>query len=77
MKVPVFIERCEDGYSALMEYCEKLNIGLSGSGETIEKAISDFLRVRDDMKNFYKSAGMVFPSDLEFDFRYQVASVSV
>ncbi len=76
MKVPVFIEKCEDGYSALMEYCEKLNLGLSGSGETIEKAISDFLHVRDEMKRFFKNEGMEFPSDLEFDFRYQVATVS-
>ncbi len=59
-----------------MEYCEKLNIGLSGSGETVEKAIKDFLHVRDDLKRFYKAEGMDFPTDLEFDFRFQVASVS-
>lgn len=75
MKVTVFIEKCEDGYSALMEYCEKLNVGLSGWGETIENAINDFLLVCQEMERMFRKEGKDFPSHLEFDFKYQVASI--
>ncbi|KAA6344239.1 hypothetical protein EZS27_008132 [termite gut metagenome] len=76
MKVNVIIERGEKSglYSAYMDYYDALKFGINGYGRTIEQAKEDFLIARDEMKECCESMGIDFPEDLEFDFKYDVAS---
>ena len=73
MKVRVFIERSNDGYSAYMPDDNNLPFGLTGDGKTAQEAMQDFLLARDEMKEFFIEEGNEFP-EVEFDFSYDVAS---
>ena len=73
MKVRVFIERSNDGYSAYMPDDNNLPFGLTGDGKTAQEAMQDFLLARDEMKEFFIEEGKEFP-EVEFDFGYDVAS---
>ena len=73
MKVRVFIERSNDGYSAYMPDDNNLPFGLTGDGKTAQEAMQDFLLARDEMKEFFIEEGKEFP-EVEFDFSYDVAS---
>ena len=53
MKVRVFIERSNDGYSAYMPDDNNLPFGLTGDGKTAQEAMQDFLLARDEMKEFF------------------------
>jgi hypothetical protein len=72
----VIIERGEKSglYSAYMDYYANLKFGINGYGKTVEQAKADFLIARDEMKECCKSTGIDFPEDLEFNFKYDVAS---
>ena len=48
MKVRVFIERSNDGYSAYMPDDNNLPFGLTGDGKTAQEAMQDFLLARDE-----------------------------
>jgi predicted RNase H-like HicB family nuclease len=75
MKVVVIIEKGIDGtFDACMEYYENLSFGLLGQGDTVEEAIEDFYKTRDEMKLHYQETGKYFPEDLEFEFKYDTAS---
>ena len=73
MKVRVFIERSNNGYSAYMPDDNNLPFGLTGDGKTAQEAMQDFLLARDEMKEFFIEEGKEFP-EVEFDFGYDVAS---
>ena len=73
MKVRVFIERSNDGYSAYMPDDNNLPFGLTGDGKTAQEAMQDFLLARDEMKEFFIEEGKEL-QEVEFDFSYDVAS---
>ena len=73
MKVRVFIERSNNGYSAYMPDDNNLPFGLTGDGKTAQEAMQDFLLARDEMKEFFIEEGKEFP-EVEFDVSYDVAS---
>ena len=75
MKVGVIIEKGLDGtYDAYLEESHKLSFGLLGHGNTVEETIEDFNGGCDDMKELYNDLGKDFPNNIEFEFRYDVAS---
>lgn len=75
MKAKAIIERGSDGtYDINLEYREDLTFGLLGQGNTVQEAIEDFYRSRDDIKAYYHESGKTFPNDLEFEFVYDVPS---
>lgn len=75
MKANVIIERGLDGtYDANLEYNEDITFGLLGQGNTVKECIEDFYNSRDEMATYYKEEGKSFPEDLEFIFKYDVAS---
>ena len=75
MKTKVIIERGEDGtYDAYLEDTGKLSFGLLGQGKTVQETIDNFLNSRDEMKACYAVENKPFPTDLEFEYKYDLAS---
>lgn len=75
MKANAIIERGTDGtYDVNLEYRENLSFGLFGQGDTVQEAIADFYNSRDEIREVYADLGKEFPNDLEFEFKYDVAS---
>ena len=75
MKAKAIIERGNDGtYDINLEFREDLKFGLLGQGDTVQEAIDDFYLSRDDIREHYKEIGKEFPEDLEFEFKYDMAS---
>lgn len=72
IKVKVFIEKAECGYSAYIED-SPLEFGCIGEGETVEETIKDFLGVYEGMKKSYEQEGHE-AADIEFEFYYDTAS---
>lgn len=72
IKVKVFIEKAECGYSAYIED-SPLEFGCIGEGETVEETIKDFLGVYEGMKKSYEQEGHR-AADVEFEFYYDTAS---
>lgn len=72
IKVKVFIEKAECGYSAYIED-SPLGFGCIGEGETVEETIKDFLGVYEGMKKSYEQEGHK-AADVEFEFYYDTAS---
>lgn len=71
MKVNVFIELGKDGtYGAYIADNNPLPFGVIGEGNTVEEAKQDFLNVF----NEYKEDGEDVPSDVIFEFNYDIAS---
>jgi predicted RNase H-like HicB family nuclease len=75
MKAKAIIEKGKDGtFDVNLEYREDLTFGLLGQGNTVEEAIEDFYVSRDEIKEYYQETGKEFPENLEFEFRYDMAS---
>lgn len=76
MKVDAFIEKGLNGtYDVHFgEDTKDLTFGLLGQGNTVKEAIDDFYNSRDEIKELYLEKGRDFPSDLEFNFKYDMAS---
>ena len=72
IKVKVFIEKAECGYSAYIED-SPLEFGCIGEGETVEETIKDFLGVYEGMKKSYEQEGHKAAA-VEFEFYYDTAS---
>lgn len=72
IKVKVFIEKSECGYSAYIED-SPLEFGCIGEGKTVEETIKDFLGVYEGMKKSYEQEGHK-AADVEFEFYYDTAS---
>ena len=72
IKVKVFIEKAECGYSAYIED-SPLEFGCIGEGKTVEDTIKDFLGVYEGMKKSYEQEGHK-AADVEFEFYYDTAS---
>lgn len=75
MKAIVIIERGDDGtFDAYLENAGSLSFGLLGQGKTVQETIDDFLNSRDEMKAHYAEENKSFPTDLEFEYKYDVPS---
>ena len=72
VKVKVFIEMAEGGYSAYMDD-SPLDYGCIGEGVTVDDAIADFKTCYNEMKDHYASIGKPF-TEAEFEFCYDTAS---
>lgn len=72
IKVKVFVEKAESGYSAYMDD-SPLDYGCIGEGVTVEAAIEDFCAAYEEMKAYYATKGMPF-TEAEFEFYYDTAS---
>ena len=66
IKVKVFVEKAESGYSAYMND-SPLDYGCIGEGVTVEAAIEDFCAAYEEMKAYYATKGKPF-TEAEFDF---------
>lgn len=75
MKANVIIERGLDGtFDATLEFNENITFGLIGQGKTVKECIDDFHNSRKEMEIYYKEEGKPFPSELEFVFKFDIAS---
>ncbi|MGV8962537.1 MAG: helix-turn-helix domain-containing protein [Candidatus Saccharimonadaceae bacterium] len=75
MKLKAIIIRGSNStYDVNLEYSNKVTFGLFGEGNTVEEAINDFYNSRDEMQAHYKEKGKKFPNDLDFEFKYDIAS---
>ena len=72
IKVKVFIEKAECGYSAYIED-SPLEFGCIGEGETVEETIKEFLGDYEGLKKSYEQKGHK-AADVEFEFYYDTAS---
>lgn len=72
VKVKVFIEIAERGYSAYMDG-SLLDYGCVGEGATVEETIADFKNCYNEMKAYYTEEGKPF-TEVEFEFCYDTAS---
>lgn len=72
IKVKVFIEEAECGYSAYMDD-SPLDYGCIGEGATVDAAIEDFCAAYEEMKAHYTAIGKPF-QEAEFEFCYDTAS---
>ena len=73
--VKAYIERGNDGrFSVYVDLKNKtLNYGIHGTGETVGKAIEDFLSSYEAMKEFYHDNDRKFV-EAKFNFQYDMAS---
>ena len=77
MKLNAVIEKGKDGTFDVHYDVEQENpysFSLLGQGNTVEEAIEDFYVSRDEIKEYYQEIGKEFPENLEFEFRYDMAS---
>ena len=75
MKITAIIERGNDGtYDVYLDFDDRITFGLRGTGSTVEEAKKDFYINKDDMRALYNEEGKAFPEELEFDFKYDLAS---
>jgi len=77
MKLNAIIEKGKDGTYDIHYDIEQENpylFSLLGQGDTVQEAIEDFYLSRDDIRKYYKESGKDFPEDLEFEFKYDMAS---
>ena len=75
MKLEIIIQKAER-YELVInpekEYA--INFGLFGEGATVKEAIEDFYISLEEVKEIYKDEKKDFPTNLTFDFKYDVAS---
>ena len=77
MKIDVIIETGPDKrFEAVIDPDKEygLSFGLLGEGHSVQECIDDFYASADEMKALYAEKGKEFPVDLEFTFKYDVAS---
>lgn len=74
-QIEVTVEKGEDKtYSAFISGDNPLSFGLIGDGNTVQEAMDDFMQSFEDMKSYYKKSNMEFPENVNFYFKYDMAS---
>ena len=74
-QIEVTVEKGEDKtYSAFISGDNPLPFGLIGDGNTVQEAMDDFMQSFEDMKSYYKKSNMEFPENVNFYFKYDMAS---
>lgn len=74
-QIEVTVEKGEDKtYSAFISGENPLPFGLIGDGNTVQEAIDDFMQSFEDMKSYYNKSNMKFPNNVNFSFKYDMAS---
>ncbi len=73
-KVIAIAERADDGFYSVYTAAEALPFGVTGEGETMAEAITDFKNVYADMRNAYVAeTGKAL--DIEFEFQCDMRSL--
>jgi len=74
-KIEVIIEKGNDNtYTAYISGENSLPFGILGDGNSVKEAIEDFEKSFEDMKEYYAKVGKEFPKNVEFTFKYDLAS---
>lgn len=74
-KIQVIVEKGDDNtYTAYISGENTLPFGIIGDGSTVEDAISDFNESFEYMKEYYARIEKDFPENVEFTFKYDLAS---
>ena len=73
MKVMVVIEQNSKGHYSAFINDDRINFGILGEGDTVEKTIEDFKIGYEEMKETYQNIGKEFP-ELEFMYKYDTTS---
>ena len=74
-KVEVTIEKGNDNtYTAYISGENSLPFGILGDGNSVNDAIEDFKISFEEMKDYYAKVGKEFPNNVEFTFKYDLAS---
>lgn len=74
-KVEVTIEKGNDNtYTAYISGENSLPFGILGDGNSVNDAIEDFKISFEEMKDYYAKVGKEFPKNVEFTFKYDLAS---
>lgn len=75
INVEVTIEKGNDNtYTAYISGDNPLPFGILGDGSSVKEAIDDFNESFENMKRIYKDKKKEFPNDVEFSFKYDLAS---
>ncbi len=76
MKIEVIIQKGDNRYEAVINPDKDygLSFGLFGEGTTVAETIEDFLISKDEMRELYEDEGRDFPNNLEFIYKYDLAS---
>ncbi len=76
MELEVIIQKGDNRYELVINPDKDypLNFGLFGEGSTVKEAKEDFYISIDEMKELFKDEKKDFPKNLEFTFKYDVAS---
>ncbi len=76
MKVEAIIQKGEKRYEIVINPDKDYNLdfGLFGEGASVKEAIGDFYTCLEDIRELFQDEGKEFPADLEFDFKYDLAS---
>ncbi len=76
MKVEVIIQKGDNRYEAVINPDKDYNFSFSlfGEGTTVDETIANFLVCRDEMKTLFEDENRVFPNNLEFVYKYDLAS---
>jgi len=74
-KIEVIIEKGNDNtYTAYISGENSLPFGILGDGNSVKEAIEDFEKSFVEMKEYYAKVGKEFPKNVEFTFKYDLAS---
>lgn len=74
-QIAVTVEKGEDNtYTAYISGDNKLPFGILGDGNSVDEAINDFSESFEDIRKYYNKAGKKFPENVEFQFKYDLAS---
>ena len=74
-KIEVTIEKGDDNtYTAYISGENTLPFGILGDGKSVNDAIIDFDKSFEEMKEYYARVGKEFPENVEFSFKYDLAS---
>ncbi len=76
MNIEVLIQKGDNRYELIINPDKDYNLsfGLFGEGATIEEAIEDFYVSKQEIEELYADEGREFPKDLQFSFKYDLAS---
>jgi hypothetical protein len=74
-EIEVTVEKGDDKtYTAYISGDNPLPFGLLGDGNNVQEAIDDFKESFNQMRAFYEKSKLEFPENVEFNFKYDMAS---
>ncbi len=75
-RVEILIQKGENYYEAVINPDKDygFSFGLYGEGKTVQETIEDLKTSFNEMKDLYAEEGKEFPAELDFSYKYDVAS---